>query len=226
MSWRFALLLAAGLVSHPAALAPADWLTYRDPQNRFSFDCPASFGTPGRGTDDGFGGRAAAVRFSALAGLGGEAVVTKGPMTVDVQALGGLYDPFARSVFPDAELAAVMKALPAIAPANFCTLLGSTDRLQRQTLPQRLEAPARRLDAIRNLQPVVHRCEVTGDVAVFHKEATFESGAASARQHIYGALRFLAGPFSSFQIVRAGLAAPTAAELDTLQRMAASFATP
>src|SRR5688572_14178572 len=78
-----------------AAAQDAGWMTYRDPQGRFTFQYPPSFGTPGRGTDDGFGDRVAAVRFSNLMGPGGEAVLTTGPIVVDIQALGGLYDPIA-----------------------------------------------------------------------------------------------------------------------------------
>jgi hypothetical protein len=214
------LVLATGAAGEQT---PPVWQTYRDAQGRFTFDYPTSFGTPGRGTDDGFQGRAAAVRFSALAGLGGEAVVTSGPITVDVQALGGLYDAFARTVFPDAELAIVMKAVPAVTRTNFCALLGAADHLQGQKLPARLDAAARQVDATRNLQPAVHRCNLTGDVVLFHKEATFVAGRANARQHLYGALRFLPAPYSSFQIVRGGTSAPSAADLDALARMAASF---
>jgi hypothetical protein len=221
---RFVTVL---LAAHAVAWAqvPAGWQTYRDGQGRFAFDYPASFGTPERGTDDGFQGRTAAVRFAALVGLGGEAVVTSGPITVDVQALGGLYDAFARTVFPDAELAVVMKAVPAVTRSNFCALLAAGDHLQGQKLPARLDGAARQVDATRNLQPFVHRCDLSGDVVVFHKEATFVSGRASARQHIYGALRFLPAPFSSFQIVRGSTSAPAAADLDALGRMAASFTT-
>jgi hypothetical protein len=218
-------VLLAGAVHVLSGQTPG-WQPYSDPQKRFSFEHPTAFGTPGRGTDDGFQGRTAALRFPALQGLGGEAVVTSGPITVDVQALGGLYDSFARSVFPDAQLAAVLKVLPPVTPANFCELLGRADHLQNQTLPPALEAAARQVDAVRHLEPVVHRCDVGGGVVLFHKEATFRSGAVTARQHVYGALRFLPPPFSSFQIVRGGLTAPAAAELDTLRRMVASFTVP
>ena len=74
---------------------------YTDPQGRFRFEYPASFGAPQRGTNDGFGDRLAAVRFSGLTGLGGEAVLTRGPLVLDMQALGGLYDPIALEVFPE-----------------------------------------------------------------------------------------------------------------------------
>jgi hypothetical protein len=221
---RAAVFMFVIMAGAPAAQTPSTgWQVYRDAQGRFSFDYPVSFGTPERGTDNGFQGRTAAIRFSALTGLGGEAVVTSGPITVDVQALGGLYDTFARSVLPDADLAVVLKAVPAITRSNVCALLGSADHLQGQKLPPRLEAVAREVDATRNLQPVVRRCDLSGDLVVFYKEATFVAGRVSARQHLYGALRFLSAPFSSFQIVRGSTIAPTAADLDALGTMAASF---
>lgn len=219
--------LAVALVLAAASpQTPPGWQTYTDPQKRFAFDYPPAFGTPGRGTDDGFQTRTAAIRFSGLAGLGGEAVVTSGPITVDVQALGGLYDSFARGVFPDADLAVVLNALPAPAPSNFCALLGTADHLAGQTLPVRLVAAARQVDQMRNLDPVVHRCDLTGDVVVFHKEATFAAGAIKARQHVYGVVRFLPAPFSSFQIVRGSTTPPAAAELEMLAQVAGTFRTP
>jgi hypothetical protein len=197
---------------------------YRDPQGRFTFEYPVSFGTPGRGTDDGLGERVAAVRFSNLVGLGGEAVLTTGPIVVDVQALGGLYDPIALQVFPDAIKAQVVAARPAITRDGFCQLLGAADHLSAAAgLPERVREAARNVDRMRNIDPRVVRCQVVGDTVTFHKEATFASSAASPRQHIFGALRFLDGPFSAFHIVRAGLAPPSDEDLDALARIVRSF---
>jgi hypothetical protein len=198
--------------------------TYRDPQGRFTFEYPVSFGTPGRGTDDGFGDRVAAVRFSNLMGLGGEAALTTGPIAVDVQALGGLYDPIALQVFPDAIKAQVVAARPAVTRDGFCQRLGAADHLGAAAgLPERVREAARNVDRMRNIDPRVVRCQITGDTVTFHKEATFASGAMSARQHIFGALRFLDRPFSAFQIVRAALAPPTDEDLDALARIVRSF---
>ena len=198
--------------------------TYRDPQGRFTFEYPVSFGTPGRGTDDGFRERVAAVRFSDLMGLGGEAVLTTGPIVVDVQALGGLYDPIALQVFPDAIQAQVVAVRPPVTRASFCQALGAADHLGAATgLPERVREAARSVDRMRNIDPRIVRCQMAGDTVTFHKEATFVSGAVSARQHIFGALRFLDGPFSAFHIVRAAPAAPTDEELDVLTRIVGSF---
>jgi len=207
-----------------AAQAPGPTMTYRDPQGRFTFQYPAPFGTPGRGTDDGFGDRVAAVRFSNLVGLGGEAVLTTGPIVVDIQALGGLYDPIALQVFPDAIKAQVVAARPAVTRASFCEVLAAADHLGAAAgLAERVREAARSVDRMRNIDPRVMRCQIAGDTVTFHKEATVMSGGVSARQHIFGALRFLDGPFSAFHIVRAALSPPTDEELEVLARIVRSF---
>lgn len=225
--WRsFASIAVVLIVTAIAGAAPQNPVlaTYRDPQGRFTFEYPVSFGTPGRGTDDGFRERVAAVRFSNLMGLGGEAALTTGPIVVDLQALGGLYDPIALQVFPDAIKTQVVAARPAVTRANFCQVLGAADHLGAAAgLAERVREAARNVDRMRNIDPRVVRCQMAGDTVTFHKEATFTSGRASARQHIFGALRFLDGPFSAFHIVRATLAAPTDGELDQLARIVRSF---
>jgi len=224
---RYSASIGAVLIA--TAIAGADpqnpgVSTYRDPQERFTFEYPVSFGTPGRGTDDGFGDRVAAVRFSNLMGLGGEAVLTTGPIVVDIQALGGLYDPIALQVFPDAIKAQVVAARPAVTRANFCQVLGAADHLGAAAgLAERVREAARNVDRMRNIDPRVVRCQMAGDTVTFHKEATFTSGGVSARQHIFGALRFLDGPFSAFHIARAALSPPTDEELERLARIVRSL---
>jgi len=200
------------------------WATYADPRGRFTFRYPEAFGTPGPGTNDAFGDRVAAIRFSALHGLGGEAVLTRGPLLLDVQALGGLYDSIALEVIPEAARAEIEKGRPVVTSATFCQLLGAPDHVgAAPALPPELAEAARRLDRMRNVDPAVVRCDVRDRVAVFHKEATFESGTTSARQHIVGAVRFLDPPWSGFHIVRALPTAPTAADIDTLERIVRTF---
>lgn len=229
MTRTAAILLALVLV--PLSVAgwqqPASgWTTYRDPDGRFTFQFPASFGATSRGTNSGFADRVAAVRFSELMGLGGEAALIKGPVVVDIQALGGLYDAIALEILPEAALATVRAARPDVTHDNFCDLLGAADHLRPgATLPASLRDAARRLDRMRNVDPRVVRCTVAGDVITFHKEATFEAGGSSARQHVFGAIRFLSGPFSAFQMIRGDVSAPSAADVDALTRVVQSFST-
>src|SRR5438477_9815308 len=74
---------------------------YRDPGGRFTFFYPAAFGIASPGTNDGFGDRVSAVRFSSFpARYGGEAVLTRGFPLIDLQAAGGLYDSLTLEIFP------------------------------------------------------------------------------------------------------------------------------
>jgi hypothetical protein len=220
-----AALLAALSAVSPGAQAPG-WTTYRDAQGRFSFDYPQQFGTPDRGTNDGFADRVAAVRFSGLAGLGGEAVLTRGRVVMDVQALGGLYDPIALEIFPDAMRRQVVAVLPPVTPQSACQLLAAADHVpaDRGLAANVLEA-ARRVDRMRNVAPRVVRCDVKDGVLAFHKETTFESGFPAVRQHIFGALRFLTAQGDAFQIIRVLATPPAAADLETLERLVRSYST-
>ena len=64
---------------------------------------------------------------------------------------------------------------------------------------------------------------VAGDTVTFHKEVSFQPG--GPRQHVYGAVRFLSPPYSTFQIVRAG-PAPDAAVLERLTAVVRSWTSP
>ena len=52
------------------------------------------------------------------------------------------------------------------------------------------------------VSPRVLRCVAEGSTVTFDTEAAFAPG--RPRQHVYGAVRFLEAPYSTFQIVRAG----------------------
>ena len=199
--------------------------TYTDPQGRFRFEYPASFGAPQRGTKDGFGDRLAAVRFSGLSGLGGEAALTRGPLVLDMQALGGLYDPIALEVFPEPLHSRIATLRMRLGIDTVCAALGAPDHLAGAiSMSADVLAQVVAVDRMRNVSPRVVRCEVTGDRVVFHKEATFEAGAVSARQHIFGAVRFLmGGEATAFAIVRVLPSAPSAADLAQLGALVASF---
>jgi hypothetical protein len=224
---RFKSALIVALA--PIALVPAersaqDWPTYRDARGRFEFRYPPEYGTPGRGTDDGFRDRVAAVRFSALAGLGGEAAVTKGRVVIDIQAAGGLYDEVTLQLFPDPMRQRLEALLPPLTIENLCVILGQQDHLPAKSgLDPKVEDLVRSADRVRNVDPKVVQCNRSGPVVTFHKEATFISGAMKARQHLYGAVRFLPAPYSSFQFVRGGIDPPAAGALETITRLVQSF---
>ena len=217
------------------AMAQSDSLrTYQDPQNRFQFTYPAGFGTPSPGTDNGFGNRTAAIRFSGLSAgvhagriiLGGEAVLTRGAPQLDLQAAGGLYDPVTLQIFPEPIANVIQNALPALTPANFCDAIGrerhldpADQRLSPMTAQQR--ASVANLDRMGNFAPKVLRCDVAGAVVTFEKEAASAAGGAS--RHIYGAMRFLPAPYSSFQLIRGSGEAPGDALLQQITMVVNSW---
>jgi hypothetical protein len=217
------VLLAVIVLSGPVRTAQ-DWPTYRDARGRFEFRYPPDFGNPEQGSDDGFRDRVAAVRFPITTTLGNQATLTKGRVLVDVQAAGGLYDDITLQVFPEAMRVKVEQLVPPLTLDNFCASLGQQDHLPAQ-LPfdTTVADMVRSIDRTRNGDPKVIRCDRVDDVVTFHKEATFVAGVVKARQQIYGAVRFLPAPYSSFQFVRAGLVPPSASEIENISRLVRSF---
>jgi len=143
--------------------------------------------------------------FSPL-GVGGEAVLTRGRPLVDVQAAGGLYDPFAREALTDALLAAVDGVLPVLTPSNFCGALEREEHIDvndsaLQVLSAAQREALRLLDRMGNVGPRLLDCVVDGAMVTFRKEAAPTDGAP--RRQVFGAVRFLEPPYSTFQIVQA-----------------------
>ena len=156
---------------------------------------------------------------------GGEAVLTRGAPLIDLQAVGGLYDSLTLEVFPAPLRALVAAQLPRLTAANFCAALGqplhidldlpafgSLTPLQKQAVGQ--------TDLMRNTNPRVVECRTAGDTVTFDKERAFQPGYPA--QHVYGAVRFLRGSFSTFQLI-AGGGTPDRATLTTIDDLVASF---
>jgi hypothetical protein len=207
--------------------ASFELLVYEDPQGRFTFSYPSTFGTPSRGTNDGFAERVAAIRFAAFSseGVGGELVVTRGPATLDLQAAGGLHDAIAREALPDRWRQTVIAALPRLTVANVCRALAAATHLDpaaaalaRIPVPQRLALE--NLDRLGNVDPVVDTCEARNGVTVFRKSARIT--AAAPRRSIAGVIRFLEGRYSSVQIVR-GAAPVSAGLLEEMRQVVESW---
>ena len=194
---------------------------YVDSGRRFRFSYPAEFGAPSPGTNDGFQDRVAAIRFAVFSsGIGGEAALTRGFPVVDIQAAGGLYDAIALEILPDSMRRLIIQALTPLSVANFCQQIAQEQHLDPQvaalaglTAQQKLAIAS--TDRMRNVSPRVLRCDVDGTTVTFDKEVASQPG--GPRQHVYGAIRFLEGPYSTFQIVRAG----SAPREDVLSQMAA-----
>ncbi len=199
---------------------------YRDPAGRFSFAYPASYGSIGPGTADGYLDRVASFRFSSFpARFGGEPVVTRGFPLIDLQALGGLYDSLTLEIFPEPLRARVVSQLPRLTVTNFCAALAAPHHLD-PALPAFASFRPQERDAIggtdllRNDSPHVVECRVKGDAVTFHKERAFEPG--SPLQHVYGTVRFLTGSYSAFQLIGGG-EAPTPALIKAIEDLVTSF---
>ena len=212
------------------------WLKYTDPQNRFSFSYPSSFGKPSQGTNSGFDDRVAAIRFSDFSSgiqngrivLGGEVALTKNFIVLDIQALGGLYDSITLEAFSDTVRNDIIANLPSLTAANFCGELAKEQHIDLNkpifaSLNQQQKDAIISMDKTRNINPKVIRCDVVGNTITFHKEVIVEFGQFKNQQNIYGAIRFLKSPFSSFQIIKATADKPSQQELEIITSVLNSF---
>ncbi|MEO7191944.1 MAG: hypothetical protein ABI051_12890 [Vicinamibacterales bacterium] len=199
---------------------PSDWLTYNDPQGRFSFAYPPSFGAASVGMDDGFQERAAAVH---LQSINAEAVLTQGAVLVDRQALGGLYDHLGLQLLPDPQRARVVAALPPLTRENFCAMLTAADHVDRRPVPADVLAAARKVDRFGHTDPQVQVCDGTDASIRFSVGSLVDGTAGSPRRFAFGSVRFLGGRYSSFQVVAGGSSTPGASALETFTHVTESF---
>jgi hypothetical protein len=89
--------------------------------------------------------------------------------------------------------------------ANFCDAIArerhadpGDPRLSSLTVAERTALG--QVDQMGNVSPKVLRCEVSGDTVTFAKD--------TAQRYVYGAIRFLPPPYSSFQLIRGSGQAP------------------
>ena len=234
MTWSTFVLpvpavVVVACISSPTAPAPlnSEQLEHRDRGGRFAFSYPARMGSTSIGTNDGFENRVAAIRFSVFSGdgIGGEAVLTQGPVLLDVQAAGGLYDAIAGEALPADLKRVVESVLSPLGIGNLCQHIGSEQHIDVNGTALASLIPAHRqalvdLDRMGNISPVVLQCAARGEIVTFDKEAAVVP--SGPRRRIYGAVRFLTGRYSSFQLIRAGGAiAPET--LNEMQAVVASW---
>lgn len=246
----FAVVLAASCGSkqeEPAAEAEStrfvslpdsvtrDWVVYEDTLGRFRFLYPPEFGPFAEGSGSGSRERLAALRPMGFAALGrasgvfrgGEVVLTRGPILMDYSAAGGLRDYFGRDGFPDSIEKVLNARLTPITPENLCRLLGDTepfllDSLGLTHLSPDLRGWLVRLHRDDHENPVVHYCERMDRIVVFH-ETSGEDSPSEPDRHVYGAVHFLAGEYSSFQFVVMSSHSPLPFELGQIVWMLRSF---
>lgn len=209
-----------------------DWEIYTDTQNRFSFSYPSYFGIASSEEADIGLEEIASVKFSDFSYgsqedkiiLGGLAVLREGFIFVDQQALGGLYDPFSQGIFDEEDLNIILENIPTLTAENFCDELSKASHIDLNKSPfsslsQQLRDGIVGVDQMRNFDPKVISCSVSDDTVTFYKEGGQEFGPVN---HIYGAIRFLESPFSSFQIIRIA-EEPTQEILDDITSVVKSF---
>jgi hypothetical protein len=207
-----ALVVAATLActasTTPPSALTAEQFEYRDPASRFAFSYPRSFGTTSIGTDDGFGNRVAAVRFSVFSreAIGGEAVLGQGRPSLDIQAAGGLYDDILTGALPVTLQNVIEAVLPPLTRDSLCGQIGREQHVDTSAPAFASLTPSQRegismLDRMGNVAPQVFRCIVSGDTVVFDKDAAV-AVAGAPRRRVYGAVRFLEGRYSTFQLIR------------------------
>lgn len=233
----------------PETSAPAndtsDWETYRGERLGFKFSYPPIFGTPEPGTGrdvPGTGDMGYAVRFSDFSSgirdgiiyLEGEVVVTSGRPWVAAQALGGVHDSLTMGAFIDVlsepPRAHLLEHASALNAVNFCAELAKDRHLDPDhpalaSLPTAQREAILDLDRLRNHNPQVARCQVSGDTVTFLKQATFRAGSVESRQNIYGAIRFLEKPYSSVQLIRITVNQPADQLLGVMATVVDSFET-
>ena len=196
------------------------WLTYTDAGGRFSFLYPSIFGEALAGTNRNFFGTEDEEYSIAFphGPKGIDVVVTKGRVWIVAQALGGLHDSTTLGgiieVLPPLLRTSLLAHASSLKITNFCEELSKKQHIDRNdpgfmSLTSVQKNMIINLDRTRNIDPGVIKCEVSGEVVTFHKIVTFESEKFKNRQHIYGAVRFLDAPFSSFQIVQVSTEPPT-----------------
>jgi len=209
-------------------------LVYEDSQNRFTFSYPAGFGTLSPGTNSGFGDRLAAIRFARFStGLqsgapvwGGEAALTRGFPLLDLRAAGGLYDEITLEIFPKPVRDLILKTLEPLTASNFCAAIARERHVNPASaafasLALRQREALGNVDQMGNIDPKIVSCQLEGETIRFDKEVAFQAG--GPRNHVYGAVRFLRAPYSTFQLIRGTGMAPSAALLDQITEVVKSW---
>lgn len=218
------------------------WIIYRDVQNRFEFSYPANFGIPtfdirvdmpGGDSGEAFFFPQFSHGFSnGKVVLEGDFVVRSGRMWVSAQALGGLYDPIAVGgvieVFPPVLQKKLFELAENLTMSDFCNELSKTEHIAIDDsaladLSGERKQAVIELDRMRNLDPKVITCKILGDTVVFDKQVLAQFGKFSSIQHIYGAIRFMKGPFTSVQFIRITNEPPSDELLETMAKVVQSF---
>jgi hypothetical protein len=188
------------------------WTEHVEEEIGVRFRYPSGWGELQVGTNDGFGNRTLARRFSLLGGpefnspgLGGEFVLLNGRVTADWVTLGGFYSEIIMEAVPEEVKDKIVEVLPPIDQNNLCVALGDGLKidLSAADLPPMTEAQAATLPQMHsfdNDSPEVILCRAVGETIVFYKTCQLRGG----RKYIAGAMRFDLPGFDSCQLVARG----------------------
>ena len=88
-------------------------------------------------------------------------------------------------------------------------------------LSQKMKEGIMNMDRMRNHRPEMVLCKFSRNTVSFHKKASFQQG--TPKQHIYGAVRFVRSPYSSFQMVRVGNDPPDRKLIEIMTRVVNSI---
>ncbi len=237
----FIIIIFSGL-SMGESKVQNGWETYRDLENRFRFSYPTGFGTPRKDNrmdmpDSDTGETIFFPNFSygirnGKQVLEGNLVIRSGRVWVNAQALGGLYDPISVGAlidtFPAVFQEKLLKQAASLTITNFCNELSKDEHisindtsLSNMTLQQKKAIT--QLDRMRNLEPKIISCRVLDNIVTFHKKVVAKFGQFSNPQHIYGAISFRNGVFSSVQFIRITTNPPNDKLLDAMAEVVRSF---
>jgi hypothetical protein len=117
-----------------------------------------------------------------------------------------------------------MSVLPPLTAASFCTEIAREYHLDVglpvfTSLSAQQRASIQAVDVLRHESPRVLSCSRDGTTVTFHEEVRSSGGPF---QHVYGAVRFLTGEYSTFQLIRGG-PPPSADSLEVMTAVVKSW---
>ena len=116
-------------------------------------------------------------------------------------------------IFPQPIRNLILKSLEPLTASNFCAAIARERHVDAASavfasLTSRQKEAVSNVDRMGNINPKLVSCQLEGDTIRFDKEVAFQE--QGPRNHLYGAIRFLREPYSTFQLIRGSPNAPSA----------------
>jgi len=210
----------------------AVWTTYHDPVGRFEFAYPDLLGPPRAARSDE-PGSVVTLEVPIHRKAGGEDwigrfVVTSGRVDVPLLALGPLYDSSSRRMIVSAQYEnELVQCLPSVTPQSFRFLMEREHHLRPnlialRAVPDPVIERAAMYDSFWHADPQVIHCRIDGKIVVFHETVRVREH-PEERAHVFGAVRFMEGDWSSVQYIQRVSYSPGREELEAMRTIVASF---